>query len=246
MAGQTHGSPDRRPLELGIRLPAHGPAWPYSYGLVSSFSIATGTTVNRSAVTRKLAAILIADVVGFSRHMEPDEAGAFARLRVIRERIIDPKIAEHGGRIVKTAGDGMLLEFGSADAALRCAIDVQRAMRADNQSKSSDERIEFRIGINLGDIIVDGDDIAGDGVNITVTARIDGGTGRDLRVERGARASAREPQRGLRRHRRAAGQEHHAADPGVSRGARRQRSAKDPSFGADAKKAITPLAAVGG
>ncbi|HYT96654.1 MAG TPA: tetratricopeptide repeat protein, partial [Casimicrobiaceae bacterium] len=122
--------------------------------------------MNRSAVTRKLAAILIADVVGFSRHMERDDGGTFARLREIRERIVDPKIAEHGGRIVKTAGDGMLLEFGSADAALRCAIDVQRAMHADNQSKPLDQRIEFRIGINLGDIIVDGTDIAGDGVNV--------------------------------------------------------------------------------
>ena len=125
-----------------------------------------GMTVTRSAVTRKLAAIVIADVVGFSRHMECDDAGSFARLRIIRDRIVDPKIAEHGGRVVKTAGDGMLLEFGSADAALRCAIDVQRAMGADNQSKSPDERIEFRIGINLGDIIVDGNDIAGDGVNV--------------------------------------------------------------------------------
>ena len=75
-------------------------------------------------------------------------------------------ITEHGGRVVKTAGDGMLLEFGSADSALRCAIDMQRAMRTDNQSKPADERIEFRIGINLGDIIVDGNDIAGDGVNV--------------------------------------------------------------------------------
>ena len=122
--------------------------------------------MNRSTVTRKLAAILIADVVGFSRHMERDEAGAFERLRRIRARIVDPKIAEHGGRVVKTAGDGMLLEFGSADAALRCAIDVQRAMAEDNRSKPSEERIEFRIGINLGDIIVDGNDIAGDGVNV--------------------------------------------------------------------------------
>jgi adenylate cyclase len=122
--------------------------------------------VTRGAVTRKLAAILIADVVGFSRQMERDDGGTFARLREIRERIVDPKIAEHGGRVVKTAGDGMLLEFGSADAALRCAIDVQRAMHAENQSKPLDERIEFRIGINLGDIIVDGTDIAGDGVNV--------------------------------------------------------------------------------
>ena len=116
------------------------------------------------AVTRRLAAILIADVVGFSRHMERDEARAFTRLWEIRERIINPKIRELGGRVVKTAGDGMLLEFGSADSALRCAIEVQRLMSADNQSKAADERIEFRIGINLGDIIVDGNDIAGDGV----------------------------------------------------------------------------------
>jgi class 3 adenylate cyclase/tetratricopeptide (TPR) repeat protein len=136
------------------------------YGLASPFLIVIETTVSRSAITRKLAAILIADVVGFSRHMERDEAGAFARLQDIRERVIDPKIAEHGGRVVKTAGDGMLLEFGSADAALRCAIGVQRAMGADNQSKAPDERVEFRIGINLGDIIVDGTDIAGDGVNV--------------------------------------------------------------------------------
>src|SRR6266516_4754043 len=122
----------------------------------------TGTSVSRGAVTRKLAAILIADVVGFSRHMERDDAGTFARLREIRERIVDPKIAEHGGRVVKTAGDGMLLEFSSADAALHCAIDVQRAMQADNQSKPSGERIEFRIGIN----IVDSTAIAGDGVNV--------------------------------------------------------------------------------
>ena len=98
--------------------------------------------------------------------MERDDAGTFARLREIRERVVDPRIAEHGGRVVKTAGDGMLLEFGSADAALRCAIDVQRLMSADNQSKPPGERIEFRIGINLGDIIVDGTDIAGDGVNV--------------------------------------------------------------------------------
>ncbi len=123
-------------------------------------------TVNQNAVIRKLAAIVIADVVGFSRHMERDDAGTLVRLKTIREHLIDPKIAAYGGHVVKTAGDGMLVEFASADAALRCAIDVQRAMRADNHSKPKDERIEFRIGINLGDIIVDGNDIAGDGVNV--------------------------------------------------------------------------------
>ncbi|MEP7276292.1 MAG: adenylate/guanylate cyclase domain-containing protein [Betaproteobacteria bacterium] len=117
-------------------------------------------------MTRKLAAILIADVVGFSRLMERDDAGTFSRLREIRTRIVDPKIEEQGGRVVKTAGDGMLLDFGSADAALRCAIEVQRAMRVFNQSKPLEDRIEFRMGINIGDIIVDGTDIAGDGVNV--------------------------------------------------------------------------------
>ena len=80
---------------------------------------------------RKLAAIVVADVVGFSRHMELDDAGTLARLREIREQLIDPRIAKYNGHVVKTAGDGMLIEFGSADAALRCAIEVQRAMSAD-------------------------------------------------------------------------------------------------------------------
>jgi adenylate cyclase len=123
-------------------------------------------SVNQTVVTRRLAAILIADVVGFGRHMERDDAGTLARLREIREQLIDPRIGEHGGHVVKTAGDGMLLEFSSADAALRCAVDVQRAMADRNKTQTADERIEFRIGINLGDIIVDGADIAGDGVNV--------------------------------------------------------------------------------
>lgn len=117
-------------------------------------------------VVRKLAAIVVADVVGFSRHMERDDAGTLARLREIREQLIDSKIAEYGGHVVKTAGDGMLLEFSSADAALRCAADVQRGMADRNAGVPPEQRIEFRIGINLGDIIVDGNDIAGDGVNV--------------------------------------------------------------------------------
>src|SRR6202521_5989621 len=117
-------------------------------------------------ITRRLAAICVAAVVGFSRHMERDDAGTLARLREIREQLIDPKISAYGGHVVKTAGDGMLIEFSSADAALRCAVDVQRAMAARNESLTADERIEFRIGINLGDIIIDGNDIAGDGVNV--------------------------------------------------------------------------------
>jgi adenylate cyclase len=122
--------------------------------------------VNRSGVTRRLAAILFADVVGFSRRMEQDDAGTLARLREIRERHIDPGIRTNSGRMVKTTGDGFLAEFGSAEASLRCAVDLQRALAARNRSQAGNDRIELRIGINLGDIIIDGDDIAGDGVNV--------------------------------------------------------------------------------
>ncbi|NDP42092.1 MAG: hypothetical protein GZ089_05130 [Aromatoleum sp.] len=98
--------------------------------------------------------------------MERDEAGTHGRLRRLRDELIDPKITEHGGRTVKTSGDGMLLEFPSATSALRCAVEVQREMGARNLYVAADEKIEFRIGINLGDIIVEGDDIIGDGVNV--------------------------------------------------------------------------------
>ena len=122
--------------------------------------------MERTPVTRRLAAIVIADVVGYTRLMERDEAGTHARLREIRDTIVDPKIAEYGGRIVKTAGDGMLVEFPSATAALRCAVEVQREMGHRNLYVAPDAKIEFRIGINLGDMLIDGDDIAGDGVNV--------------------------------------------------------------------------------
>jgi len=122
--------------------------------------------VNRSTVTRRLAAIVVADVVGYTRLMERDEAGIHARLREIREQVVDRRIAAHAGRIIHTAGDGMLVEFGSATAALQCAVETQREMGTRNLYLAPDERIDFRIGINLGDIIIDGDDIAGDGVNV--------------------------------------------------------------------------------
>lgn len=117
-------------------------------------------------ITRRLAAIVVADVVGYTRLMERDEAGTHARVKALREQLIDPKIAEYGGRIVHTAGDGMLLEFTSASSALRYSIDVQREMDRRSRDCAPDARIDFRIGINLGDIIVDGDEIAGDGVNV--------------------------------------------------------------------------------
>lgn len=117
-------------------------------------------------VNRRLAAVVVADVVGYSRLTERDESGTIERLRAARAEVVDPKIAAHGGRIVKTAGDGMLLEFPSATSALRCAIEVQREMGARNATRAQDDRLDFRIGVNLGDIVVDGDDILGDGVNV--------------------------------------------------------------------------------
>ncbi|HQR12143.1 MAG TPA: adenylate/guanylate cyclase domain-containing protein [Casimicrobiaceae bacterium] len=116
--------------------------------------------------TRRLAALLVADVAGYSRLMERDDAGTVARLREIRADLIDPSIKRNAGHIVHTSGDGMLVEFGSADASLRCAVEVQRGMAERNLGETASDRIEFRIGINLGDIIVDGDDIAGDGINV--------------------------------------------------------------------------------
>src|SRR5262245_59230576 len=115
---------------------------------------------------RRLAAIVSADVAGYSRLMGRDESGTLSALKTHRRRLIDPKIAEYGGRIVKTTGDGLLLEFPSVVDAVRCAVDVQRGMAERNSALPDDRRIEFRVGINVGDIIIDGDDIFGDGVNV--------------------------------------------------------------------------------
>lgn len=117
-------------------------------------------------VERKLAAILAADVAGYSRLMGADEEGTLAELKAIRRELGDPKIAEHRGRIVKTTGDGLLVEFHSVVDAVRCAVEWQAAMARRNDGVAADRRIDFRIGINVGDIIIDGDDIFGDGVNI--------------------------------------------------------------------------------
>src|SRR6516225_9234950 len=118
------------------------------------------------ASTRRLAAILAADVVGYSRLMGADEEGTLAALKSIRRELGDPKVKEHRGRIVKTTGDGLLIEFASVVDAVRCAVEVQREMAERNADVPPDRRIEFRMGINLGDIIKDGRDIYGDGVNV--------------------------------------------------------------------------------
>ena len=123
-------------------------------------------------VERRLAAILAADMVGYSRLMETDEAGTLAALKACRAQLIDPEIAAHKGRIVKTTGDGLLAEFASVVDAVAGAAAIQRAMAERNKDVPGDSRIEFRIGVNLGDIIIDGDDIYGDGVNIA--ARLEG------------------------------------------------------------------------
>jgi adenylate cyclase len=115
---------------------------------------------------RRLAAILAADVAGYSRLMEIDEEGTLADLKRYRRSVIDPKITEHRGRIVKTTGDGILVEFASVVDAVRCAVDIQRQMAEQNASVPQERRIEFRIGLNVGDIIIDDKDIYGDGVNI--------------------------------------------------------------------------------
>jgi TolB-like protein/class 3 adenylate cyclase len=128
--------------------------------------------VEREQVNRRMAAILAADVAGYSRLMGADEEGTLARLKAHRRELVDSKIAEHHGRIVKTTGDGMLVEFSSVVEAVRCAVGIQRAMVKRNAGVLADHRIEFRVGINLGDIIIDGDDIYGDGVN--VAARLEG------------------------------------------------------------------------
>ncbi len=115
---------------------------------------------------RRLAAILAADVVGYSRLMGADEAGTLARLKALRRDCIDPMIAQHRGRIVKLMGDGALVEFASIVDAVRCAVDIQQAISNRDAPASEDQLIQMRIGINLGDVIVEGDDIYGDGVSI--------------------------------------------------------------------------------
>src|SRR5215469_3731145 len=122
--------------------------------------------------SRRLAAILAADVAAYSRLMEADEEGTLAQLSAIRTELFDPAITAHNGRLVKTTGDGLLVEFGSVVDALRCATDVQARMAERNAPASVDRRIEFRIGIHQGDIVVEDGDIFGDGVNIA--ARLEG------------------------------------------------------------------------
>src|SRR5438067_7449872 len=124
------------------------------------------------STVRRLTAILTADVAGYSRLMGADEEGTHERLKAHLRELVEPKIAEHRGRVVKNTGDGLLAEFASVVDAVRCAIDVQRGMTGRNADVPRKKRIEFRIGINLGDVMIDRGDIFGDAVNLA--ARLEG------------------------------------------------------------------------
>ena len=127
---------------------------------------------NQHRPQRRLAAVLAADVAGFSRLMGADEEDTVRSLKAHRQAVFDPQVAAHRGRIVKTTGDGLLIEFGSVVYAIDCACAVQTAIAHRNDDVPADRRLVFRVGINLGDVIIDGDDIYGDGVN--VAARLEG------------------------------------------------------------------------
>ena len=154
-------------------------------------------------INRKLAAILAADVVGYSRLMAADEAGTLAALKRYREAIFDPAVTAHNGRVVKLIGDGVIAEFGSVVDAVNCALSVQRSNATTPDLSASQPVIVLRIGINLGDVIIEGDDIYGDGVNIA--ARLEplaepGGILRLLDRQRKRRQSDRRSLPGWRRH----------------------------------------------
>jgi len=161
------------------------------------------------ASTRRLAAILAADVAGYSRLMWADEEGTHERLKAHLCKLVDPKIEEHRGRIVKNTGDGLLAEFPSVVDAVRCAVEVQRGMLDREPEVPEESRIRFRIGVNLGDVIVEKHDIFGDGVN--VAARL------EALAEPGGvciLATVNDPLH-LRRHGRAERQKHCSAYPGL-------------------------------
>jgi adenylate cyclase len=126
----------------------------------------TGRQMSEERLERRLAAILATDVVGYSRLMGEDEEGTLAALKTLQRELIDPKVREHCGRLVKTTGDGALVEFASVVDAVRCAAEMQRAMAERNAGIPAERRIDLRVGINLGDIIIHEGDIYGDGVNV--------------------------------------------------------------------------------
>src|SRR5467141_1042658 len=133
-----------------------------------SISPSRGCILSSEHVERRLAAILAADVAGSCRLIGIDEEGALAQLKALRKTLFDPKISDHRGRIVKNTGDGALVEFGSVVDAVRCAVEIQRGMAEHNIDVPEVKRIEFRISVHVGDIVIEENDIFGDGVNIAV------------------------------------------------------------------------------
>jgi len=171
-------------------------------------------TMGSDRVERKLAAILAADVSGYSRLMAADEAGT---AQALREHLaaVAPIVASHGGRIVKTAGDGVLMDFLSIVAAIECAEAVQKLMADRNASVPADRRMLFRVGVNLGDVLVDGDDILGDGINVAARLENLAETRRDFDLRGCLSSGLRKSIRPFRRCGRAATQEYRARGPGI-------------------------------
>ena len=190
--------------------------------------------------TRKLAAILVSDVVGYSRLAGADEDRILARLRTLRSDLIDPTIAVHHGRVVKRTGDGAIVEFRSVVDAVNCAIEVQRAMVERNAGVAPDKRIEFRIGIHLGDVVEESDgDLMGDGVNIA--ARLEGiaKPGAICLSEDAYRQVSGTARSGGHRSRPDPTQEHREADPSLFAAGRRPR-AGEAHEGGGTRDACTP------
>ena len=176
---------------------------------------------------RRLAAILAADVVGYSRLMGEDEAGTARAVGEHREAA-RPIVASLGGRIVKTTGDGLLLEFPSVVAAVECAIAIQKMMAERNAETPEAKRILYRIGVNLGDVLIEGDDILGDGVNIAARLEGDLRARRRFRFRRRLRACARPGRCGFRRSRREGAEKHRPAGAGLCDQDRRGRRVARP------------------
>jgi hypothetical protein len=171
----------------------------------------------RGRVERRLAAILAADVAGYSRLMGADEEGTHERLKAHLQELVDPKINEHRGRIVKNTGDGFLVEFASVVDAVRCAVAVQHGMIEREPELPEISRIRFRIGINLGDVIVEEHDIFGDGVNIAASSRSHGRARRHLHLVRGADPNPRQARFSGRGPRCPGAEKHRPAVPCVAR-----------------------------
>src|SRR5262249_112100 len=190
---------------------------------------------------RRLAAIVSADVAGYSRLMGQDESRTLAALKAHRRELIDPKIAEYGGRIVKTTGDGLLLEFPSVVDAVRCAVDMQRGMAERNVGVPADQRIDFRIGMNVGDIIIDGDDMYRDGINVAARLQALAEPGEIYVSKVCPRPGPRQVELHVRRLGAAGGQEHCAPDRGVPH-PRRQGSPRDSAASGATRSAMAALA----